>query len=401
MGFEKIVVQKKQDDNSYIEDYPRTSQDMVLNLLNSSTKTLMGLEESATADDAFKQLYLANVLNGKSMVELTFLDSETNKPLSGIVVNCDKFCDAAGTALTEHTTDGSGKIVAFVSAINPVIKISEYADIEDFNSTLTAVQALGKQYNFTFQLNTNLTKRYITSSSFKFSGNVNSVGFTLVGGGGAGGIGQFYNRYGSNYAGLGGGNGGSGGQVITVNSFFFNVNTVYSVTIGAGGTKREPTGYPNMPTKYTGGTSGGNSIFSRTTASGGNFEGANNAGINKNDQYNEREKGGNGVDGTQRIDYQYSSLKYGASGGRRCYAEIGIYLNYKAPGGVSGGGHRGQASGSSSSGGGDGTNGTGSGGGGAGACYDDDDHDSTWYLGASGSGRSGCIAFVFSLKSRS
>ena len=70
--------------------------------------------------------------------------------------------------------------------------------------------------------------------------------------------------------------------MITVNSFSFNINTIYSVTIGAGGAKREPTGYPNLPTKYTGGTSGGNSIFSRTNASGGNFEGANNAGINKN-----------------------------------------------------------------------------------------------------------------------
>lgn len=401
MSFEKVVIQKKQDDGSYIEDYPRTSQEMILNLLNSSTKSLMGLEESATADDAFKQLYLANVLNGKSMVELTFLDSETSKPLSGVVVSCDKFCDAAGTALTEHTTDVNGKIVAFVSAINPIIKISGYADIEDFNSTLTDVQALGKQYNFTFQLSTNLTKRYITSSSLQFSGNVNSVGFTLVGGGGAGGIGCFYSRYGDNYAGLGGGNGGSGGQVVTVNSFSFNVNTVYSVTIGAGGTKREPTGYPNIPTRYTGGTSGGNSIFSRTTASGGNFEGANNAGINKNDQYNKQAEGRNGVDGIQRIDYQYSSLKYGASGGRRSYAEVGHYLYYQAPGGVSGGGKRGVAGGSSESGGDNGTNGTGSGGGGAGACYSDDDHDSTWYLGASGSGRSGCIAFVFSLKSRS
>lgn len=401
MSFEKVVIQKKQDDGSYIEDYPRTSQEMILNLLNSSTKSLMGLEESATADDAFKQLYLANVLNGKSMVELTFFDSVSNKPLSGVVVTCDKFCDAAGTALTEHTTDSNGKIVAFVGAINPVIKISGYADIEDFNSTLTAVQALGKQYNFTFQLNTNLTKRYITSSSLKFSGNVNSVGFTLVGGGGAGGIGQWYSQYDSgSYGGLGGGNGGSGGQVITVNSFSFNINTIYSVTIGAGGTKREPSGYPNRPTSYTGGTSGGNSIFSRTTASGGLFAGTNNAGINKDGQYNKRAKGGNGVDGIQRIDYQYSSLKYGASGGRRSYAEIGYYLYYQAPGGTSGGGKRGVAGGSSESGGDNGTNGTGSGGGGAGACFDDDDGN-TWYLGTSGSGRSGCIAFVFSLKSRS
>lgn len=232
MGFEKIVVQKKQDDNSYIEDYPRTSQDMVLNLLNSSTKTLMGLEESATADDAFKQLYLANVLNGKSMVELTFLDSETNKPLSGIVVNCDKFCDAAGTALTEHTTDGSGKIVAFVSAINPVIKIDKYVDIE-LSQTLT-VDALGKQYIFTLKPTIYNYKLLKSSQNIFFSENVEQIDYTLVGGGGGGGVAEQFidnddkHRTYHNY-------GGNGRYAKTVNSISVSTNVSYSVVIGAGG----------------------------------------------------------------------------------------------------------------------------------------------------------------------
>lgn len=235
MSFEKVVIQKKLDDGSYIEDYPRTSQEMILNLLNSSTKSLMGLEESATADDAFKQLYLANVLNGKSMVELTFLDSETNKPLSGIVVTCDKFCDAAGTALTEHTTDNNGKIVAFVSAINPVIKIDKYVDIE-LSQTL-AVDALGKQYVFILKPTVYNYKLLKSSQNIFFSKNVKQIDYTIVGGGGGRGVAEQFidnddsHRTYHNY-------GGNGRYAKTINAISVSTNVSYPVIIGAGGQPR-------------------------------------------------------------------------------------------------------------------------------------------------------------------
>lgn len=382
-----------QDDGSYTEEHPRTSQEMVINLLNSSTKSLMGLTDSSTADDAFKQLYLANVLNGKSMVELTFLDSVSSKPLSGVIVTCDKFCDAAGTALTQHITDDNGKIIAFVSAINPTIKITGYADIEDFSQQLD-VPALGKQFVFSFNLITNLTKRYISSSSFKLSGNVVKLDYTLVGGGGAGDIGQYY-------AGCyGGGNGGSGGQVVSNSLSEFIVNQSYTVTIGAGGTAREPTSYPYRPSKYSGRTDGGVSTFLRISATGGKFAGANNAGKSPYNDYKVQVKGGNGADGIPGKDYEFSSIKYGASGRGGSFSQVGQYLEYKAPGGNTGGRSGRSSSGPSSGFGTAGTNGTGSGGGGSGCCYEDDDGDN-WYLSKSGAGGSGSLALVFSLTSRS
>ena len=263
MSFEKVVIQKKQDDNSYIEDYPKTSQDMVLNLLNSSTKALMGLEESATADDAFKQLYLANVLNGKSMVELTFLDSETNKPLSGVVVSCDKFCDAAGTALTEHTTDVNGKIVAFVSAINPIIKIDKYVDIE-LSQTL-AVDALGKQYIFTLKPTIYNYKLLKSSQNICFSENVKQIDYTIVGGGGGGGLAKQFidnddkHRTYRNY-------GGNGRYAKTVNQVSVSANSVYPLVIGSGGVPRFG-GYGSYSPVTPG--NGGTSTFLETSVNGG------------------------------------------------------------------------------------------------------------------------------------
>ena len=262
MSFEKVVIQKKLDDGSYIEDYPRTSQEMILNLLNSSTKSLIGLEESATADDAFKQLYLANVLNGKSMVELTLLDSETNKPLSGIVVSCDKFCDAAGTALTEHTSDNNGKIVAFVSAINPIIKI-KYIDM-DLTQTL-AVDALGKQYTFTITPNLCNYKLLKSSQTIMFSNNVNFIDYTIVGGGGGGAVGHQTtdnNDDSVNYGDFS----GNGGYAKTVNNVSIDIKNSYSVIIGAPGNPGW-SGYGSGTQRNP--TDGGSTVFMGETVKGG------------------------------------------------------------------------------------------------------------------------------------
>lgn len=296
MSFEKVVIQKKLDDGSYIEDYPRTSQEMILNLLNSSTKSLMGLEESATADDAFKQLYLANVLNGKSMVELTFLDSETNKPLSGVVVTCDKFCDAAGTALTEHTTDSNGKIVAFVSAINPTIKVTGYADIENFSQQL-GVPVLGKQFVFNFNLTTNQFKSYLSSQTVKFSKNVTRVDVSSCGGGRAG--------FCRNYSGAGGG----GGFTTQAENVVFSSEINYNIVIGSGGT----------PAYNNDGGDGGTSSFLGVEAMGGSggksgaSHGANGNGLGAYYNYPNYI---NGTDGTQTIYSSFiSNVICGGGGG--------------------------------------------------------------------------------------
>ena len=316
MSFEKVVIQKKLDDGSYIEDYPRTSQEMILNLLNSSTKSLMGLEESATADDAFKQLYLANVLNGKSMVELTFLDSETNKPLSGIIVSCDKFCDAAGTALTEHTTDDNGKIVAFVSAINPTIKVTGYADIENFTQQLD-VPVLGKQFIFNLNLTTNQFKSYLSSQVVKFSKNVTRVDVSSCGGGRAGQCRRSIS-----------GAGGGGGFTTQVENVVFSSEINYNIVIGSGG----------APVYNKNGGDGGTSSFLGVEAIGGS--GGKTGGVAANGNgigaYYSSHGYINGTNGTQVIYGSFTSNVTcgGGGGGSRDDDENIIWASAGKPGGA-------------------------------------------------------------------
>lgn len=95
-----------------------------------------------------------------------------------------------------------------------------------------------------------------------FTGNNASVTYLLVGGGGGGG------RYNSN--GSGGGGGGGGGFV--TGSATLTGLTVYTVTVGAGGTASAATGDAN-------GTSGANSTFNSITAIGGGGGGGNNSGL--------------------------------------------------------------------------------------------------------------------------
>ena len=95
-----------------------------------------------------------------------------------------------------------------------------------------------------------------------FTGNNASVTYLLVGGGGGGG------RYNSN--GSGGGGGGGGGFV--TGSATLTGLTVYTVTVGAGGTASAATGDVS-------GTSGANSTFNALTALGGGGGGGNNAGL--------------------------------------------------------------------------------------------------------------------------
>ena len=170
-------------DGNYEIIYPKTKQELVIDLLNDNVKTLMGLDSTATANDAFKKVFLSSVLNGKSMIELTFLDSETNKPLPNMKVTSAQFCDSAGTSISEIFTDDNGVLVSFVNSVNPTINISGYADIQEYSQVLDVTE-LGKQYYFTLYptvLNYNLIK---SSQSIKFTGNIDYIDFTIVGGGG-------------------------------------------------------------------------------------------------------------------------------------------------------------------------------------------------------------------------
>lgn len=251
-----IEMNNLNEDGTYEVVYPKTRQELVIDLLNDDTKTLLGLGSTATANDAFKELYYTIALNGKSLVTLTFLDSTTSKPIQGVVVSCSAFCDVAGTAISSHTSDENGQIIAFVSATSPTISISGYYDINNFSATLS-VDKLGQRYEFSYNLTTVNFKSFTSSSSGIFSGNVQYIDVTLVGGGGGGGHG--YSDSESNDNGSSGG-GGGGGYALLKSNYTVTPNSSYTVTIGSAGT-----GAPSNGSA----TSGGKTSFGDLSVSGG------------------------------------------------------------------------------------------------------------------------------------
>lgn len=413
-----IEMNNLNSDGTYEVVYPKTRQELVINLLNDSTKSFMGLNSTATADDAFKKIYLTNLLNGKSMVEVTFLDSETSRPVQGVVVTCSNFCDASGTSLASHTTDVNGKIVTFVNAINPTISISGYADIDNFSTTL-AVDALGKQYVFSFNLTTQNFKKYISSTNVKFSGNIQKLDVTVVGGGGGGAAGVASMSTGDGAAGGGGG----GGYCTVQENVSFVQDTSYSIVIGSGGTA----GSTNA-SKGSNGASGGTSSILQISAnggSGGDFGKVGYSGTHGGYGGSGNGQGGRGAycagtdgqtsptAGTNGRTYGYSSFTdvvlYGGGGGgggaygrnskngANYYAGTSGGRNYGAEGGYwrdwnGADTTKYQMTGYSAA---AGTGGGGGGGGAQGDSHDDDEQE-----GNGGSGGSGCVAIRMHLKSR-
>lgn len=257
-----IEMNQVDSSGSYETVYPMTKQELVIDLLNDDVKELMGLDSSATASDAFKTAYLSSVLSEKSMIEVSFTDAETGKPVEGIVVECPNFCDSAGTPLTSYTTNNSGVIIGFVNIVNPTISISNYVDIADFSTTLS-VDALGKQYSFNYSLTTYNFKKYTASANVKMSGNVTRIDVTAVDGGGGGGGPYNASSSGNFYTATGGG----GGYCVVQESVGFNNNTMYTLTVGAGG--RPFHSVSGSSTNYYS-ANGGASSFLSVSANGGN-----------------------------------------------------------------------------------------------------------------------------------
>lgn len=384
-----IEMNNLNSDGTYEVVYPKTRQELVINLLNDSTKSFMGLDSTATADDAFKKVYLTNLLNGKSMVEVTFLDSETSQPMQGVIVTCPNFCDASGTSLTSHTTDINGKFIGFVNSINPTINISGYMDINDFSTTLN-VDSLGKEYAFSFNLTTQNFQRYTSSTSKKFSGNVDYINVTVVGGGGGGGSGFGWTRDDDTFTGSGGG-GGGGGYCVVQENVDFTINKNESIVIGAGG-KGGPSDTSTSQRRASDGANGGSSSFLGIIANGGIGGSKSITGGAGNG------KGGNGAN-------QAGSFTAGTTGGNGTVYGYSSFTDLILYGGGGGGGNagwgKGQISGGLDCGGsggdyaGDETRKEESYGGGGGGGYD-------YKSGAGGGfgGGSGCVAIRMYLKSR-
>ena len=251
-----IEMNVKQE-SDYEVIYPQTIQALVIDLLNSDTKQLLGLEETATADEAFREIYLNQVLSGKALINFTVVGDD-GSPCYGVEITSDSFCDANGNKVDKVETDKQGKASIFASATSVVCKIQQYGDIENWNQTYSVT--FGEQYDEEITLTRRKFLMVSSARNIKFSKDVKQLDVTVVGGGGSGGGG----KAGSNNSTTSGsavtGGGGGGGYCTFQENYTFVPNQIYSVSIGAGGASP---GYGDD------GNNGGKSSFSDLVAQGG------------------------------------------------------------------------------------------------------------------------------------
>lgn len=350
---------------------------------------LMGISQKLNAnisDVADLQRQVSLIMGDVASITLTLKDS-AGKAIPGVLVT---------GVLTESGqpaySNDSGVISGVISEGTQTISITGYADIADYSETLSVTK--GSSITKVIVLDTRNFLKITENKNVKFSGNVETVDVTVVGGGGAGGSGCFNPLY--------GGSGGGGGYCVVQTGVAFVAGTLYPAVIGAGG----------KPVNNAAGSDGESSSFLGITAAGGkgggyaNLTGGAGNGAGGNGGYceNNRIDFANGANGSAGSVNGYSSYtgttKYGGGGGggasARSYYTYGVTIpsggaDYGAKGGC---GNEGESKTGLSA-----AAGTGGGGGGGYAYYETIDDDDSYDRYYGGSGGSGCIAVRMHLKS--
>lgn len=342
-------------------------------LLQDSTEVaLFGSAADRTVDDAFAGIagQLKLIKDDMASITLTVQDTEGH-PLPEVLVQ--GILSESGGAVY---TNSSGVAAGYIGEGSQVIEVSGYADIVDYSETLTVVK--GTTITKTIKLTTRNFMQITASRSLKFSGNVDTVDISEVGGGGGGG---------DSYR--GGGGGGGSGYLTIQTGVEVSANTAYAAVVGAGGSR---------------GNAGGKTSFLSVEANGGNpgQSGANVSGVPQggaggrkggNGSTSATTAGTNGVDGLPGFFTSFTETSTIAGSGAGGDATGG------SPGG--GNGRNGPTPSGESQGlnygqhGSPGTDGTGGGGGGGGVA----DHNDNYYYGKGAAGGSGCIAVRMHLKS--
>ena len=247
-----IEMNVKQE-SDYEVIYPQTICDMVINLLNPDTKVLMGLEPTADADDAFRKVYLAQVLDGRALINFTVMGDD-GTPCAGVQIESAQFCDSTGNKEPVIETDDEGKVSIFVDNISVQANISNYANLSNWNETIPV--EFGQQYDKSITLTRYNFKLWESSGQCKFSPEIVRVDVSLCGGGGGGqdGItGRGSLEWRNNMS----GNGGGGGFADAQENVDFQAQQIYTYTVGSGGSSGDP------------GTAGGKSSFLSLSVNGG------------------------------------------------------------------------------------------------------------------------------------
>lgn len=188
-------------------------------LLQDSTEvSLFGSSADRTVDEAFAGIAGQLKLIKSDMAAITLTVQDTNgKPIPEVLVQ--GILSENGTAVY---TNASGVVTGYIGEGQQPIKITGYADIEDYAETLTVVK--GTTITKTIKLPTRNFLGVNASGYVKFSGNVNTIDYSVTSGGGGGGGGHHD-----------GGSGGAGGGTIVQENMSVEANKLYQAVIGSGG----------------------------------------------------------------------------------------------------------------------------------------------------------------------
>jgi hypothetical protein len=332
-----------------------------LNLLQDSTEVaLFGRAADRTIDETFSGIAGQLKLIMSDMATITLTVQTTNgKPIPDALVQ--GILSENGQAVY---TDANGVATGYIGEGQQVVKVSGYADVEDYSETLTVVK--GTNISKTWKLTTNNFLSVKSSRSVKFTGNVSTIDYSVTSGGGGGGAGYGYP----------GGGGGAGGGTITKTGVEISPNTVYPATVGAGGkggTYLDYDGHPGGQSSFMGDApAGGNPGLSPVRGGSGEPGGIGGSGS---------QGGGSGGNGGSNSDN-------GSNGSNATSTAFTSFAETKSLGGGGAGGEGKNYSGASATdgivGGAANTGGGGSGGYGAGKDKEGDYNDSPGSYGYSG-----------------
>lgn len=332
-----------------------------LNLLQDSTEvSLFGRAADRTVDEAFSGIagQLKLIMSDMATIALTILTTN-GKPIPDVLVQ--GILSENGQAVY---TNASGVATGYIGEGQQVVKVSGYADVEDYSETITVIK--GTNITKTWKLTTNNFLSVKSSRSVKFTGNVSTIDYSVTSGGGGGGAGYGYP----------GGGGGAGGGTITKTVVEISPNTVYPATVGAGGkggTYLDYDGHPGGQSSFMGDApAGGNPGLSPVRGGSGEPGGIGGSGS---------QGGGSGGNGGSNSDN-------GSNGSNATATAFTSFAETKSLGGGGAGGEGKNYSGTSATdgivGGAANTGGGGSGGYGAGKDKEGDYNDSPGSYGYSG-----------------
>lgn len=221
-------------------------------LLKDSTEvSLFGSAADRTVDEAFAGLAAQIKLVMNDMASISVTLQANGVPISDVLVQ--GILSENGQAVYSNE---SGVASGYIAEGTQVISVSGYADIEDWSETIEVTK--GTTITKSATLATRNFLKLTSSKSVKFSGNVETVDVTVVGGGSGGSTSTYEEQpYDWAYPATGG---GSGGYCVISEAVTFIANKTYAAVVGAGGS---PTYYKSPS------TDGGSSSFLGIVAEGG------------------------------------------------------------------------------------------------------------------------------------